>query len=58
MATEIKIPLRALNESVIKDLQEKYPEALSKHCCISLLKHTSENPVRKMTIQQASVHQL
>ena len=27
MATEIKIPLRALNESVIKDLQEKYPEA-------------------------------
>lgn len=27
MSTEIKLPLRALNESVIKDLQEKYPEA-------------------------------
>lgn len=25
--TEIKIPLRALNESVIRDLKEKYPEA-------------------------------
>ncbi|NUQ22919.1 MAG: DUF4240 domain-containing protein [Saprospiraceae bacterium] len=27
MPSEIKIPLRALNESVIRDLQEKYPEA-------------------------------
>lgn len=27
MTTEIKIPLRALNESVIRDLKEKYPEA-------------------------------
>ncbi|MDX2250341.1 MAG: DUF4240 domain-containing protein [Bacteroidia bacterium] len=27
MATEIKIPLRSLNEAVIRDLQEKYPEA-------------------------------
>lgn len=27
MATEIKIPLRSLNESVIRDLKEKYPEA-------------------------------
>lgn len=27
MTSEIKIPLRALNESMIKDLKEKYPEA-------------------------------
>ena len=27
MTTEIKIPLRSLNESVIRDLKEKYPEA-------------------------------
>ena len=27
MTTEIKIPLRALNESVIQDLKERYPEA-------------------------------
>jgi hypothetical protein len=27
MTTEIKIPLRSLNESVIQDLKEKYPEA-------------------------------
>lgn len=27
MASKIKIPLRALNESVIRDLKEKYPEA-------------------------------
>jgi hypothetical protein len=27
MTTEIKIPLRSLNESMIKDLKEKYPEA-------------------------------
>jgi pyridoxamine 5'-phosphate oxidase len=26
MTTEIKIPLRDLNESVIQDLKEKYPE--------------------------------
>ncbi|MBL7795852.1 MAG: DUF4240 domain-containing protein [Saprospiraceae bacterium] len=27
MTSEIKLPLRALNESVIRELQEKYPEA-------------------------------
>jgi Protein of unknown function (DUF4240) len=27
MTTDIKIPLRTLNESVIRDLKEKYPEA-------------------------------
>jgi hypothetical protein len=27
MSTRIKLPLRALNEKVIRDLQEKYPEA-------------------------------
>lgn len=27
MTTEIKIPLRTINESVIRDLKEKYPEA-------------------------------
>jgi hypothetical protein len=27
MAVKIKLPLRSLNEAVIKDLQEKYPEA-------------------------------
>jgi hypothetical protein len=27
MSTAIKIPMSALNEDVIRDLQEKYPEA-------------------------------
>jgi hypothetical protein len=31
MTSEIKIPLRALNESMIKDLKEKYPEAERPH---------------------------
>jgi len=40
MSTKIKIPLRSLNEEVIRDLKEKYPEAI-----VNLELHQERNKV-------------